>query len=120
MLGGLSGAFCNLIGIIRNIVLIKSDNKKLIIPTFVFLYIIVTIIFYENVYSLFPVIANSCYLISMTYKTKKALLIGSIICSMFWMLYAIFVGSYSGIITELILIVSNLIQLIKINNKQVQ
>ena len=53
LLGGLSGAFCSLIGIIRNIVLIKSNNKKIIIPLFIFLYCLVTYIFYENIYALF-------------------------------------------------------------------
>ncbi|MBR6690437.1 MAG: YgjV family protein [Bacilli bacterium] len=117
LLGGLSGAFCSLIGIFRNIVLIKSNNRKIIIPVFIFLYLIVTIIFYENIYSVFPFVANSLYLILITFKTKKILLIGAISSSIFWVLYSIFVSSYVSIITESILIVSNVIQLIKLKNK---
>ena len=118
LLGGLSGAFCSLIGIIRNIVLIKLNNKKIIIPIFIFLYLIVTILFYEGIYSLLPMIANSCYLISITYKSKKILLIGAIISSALWIIYSIFVSSYISIITESILIISNIIQLIKIKTNK--
>ena len=117
LLGGLSGAFCSLIGIIRNIVLIKSNNKKIIIPIFVFLYLLVTIIFYENIYSIFPMIANSIYLICITLKDKKTLLKGAIISSILWILYSIFVSSYVSVVTESILIISNTIQLTKLNSK---
>ena len=115
LLGGLSGAFCSLIGIIRNLVLIKSDNKKIIIPIFIFVYLLVTIIFYEGIYSLFPMIANFTYLVMLTPKNKKNILTGAIINSIFWILYSIFVSSYVSVVTESILIVSNTIQLIKIN-----
>lgn len=118
LLGGLSGAFCSLIGMIRNIVLIKSDNKKIIIPLFIFLYLLVTIIFYENIYSIFPMLANLIYLICITLKTKKNILIGAIISSIFWILYSMFVSSYVSIVTESILIVSNTIQLIRLKIKR--
>lgn len=117
LLGGLSGAFCSLIGIFRNIALIKSNNNKIIVPIFIFLYLIVTIIFYEDVYSVFPMIANSLYLISMIYKKKKPLLIGALISSSLWVLYAVFVSSYVSIITESLLIISNAIQLVKLKSK---
>ena len=117
LLGGLSGAFCSLIGIFRNIALIKSNNRKIIIPIFILLYFIVTIIFYENIYSIFPMLANSIYLICISLKEKKKLLIGAILSSSLWILYAIFVSSYVSVVTESILIVSNLIQLVKINKK---
>lgn len=112
LLGGLSGAFCSLIGMIRNIVLIKFNNKKIIIPIFNTLYLIVTILFYEGIYSIFPMIGNMVYLIAITFKNRKIMLIGAIISSVFWIIYAIYVNSYVSIITESILIVSNVIQLV--------
>ena len=118
LLGGLSGTLCSLIGIIRNLVLIKSDNKKIIIPTFVLLYILITIVFYEGLYSLFPMIANSIYLIMLTTKNKKKILMAALISSVLWILYSIFVSSYVTVATEIIMILSNTIQLIKIKNKK--
>lgn len=117
LLGGLSGAFCSLIGIIRNILFIKSSNNKFIVPIIISLYILVTVIFYENIYSIFPMIGNSIYLTSITFKKKKSLLIGAIISSVLWVIYSIFVSSYVSVVTESILIVSNTIQLIKLSRR---
>lgn len=118
LLGGISGALTSFIGIFRNIVFIKTNkNKKIFAGIFILLYLIATIIFYEDFYSLFPMIANSSYLISMLKGNKKSLLIGGIINSSLWVLYSLFVNSYVGIITESIIIISNTIQLIRLKNK---
>lgn len=116
LLGGLSGAFNSVISIIRNIIFINSkDNKILISIIFIMLYLLVTIVFYENFYSVFPMIANSLYLLSLVSNNRKSIIIGGILDALFWLLYSIFVFSYVGVITELILIISNTIQLLKLN-----
>jgi hypothetical protein len=117
LLGGLTGAFISLMSVIRNIVFIKTKSK-IIIPIFILLYLIITIIFYESIYSILPMIANSCYLIFITFNTKKHLLIGEVMSATLWVIYSIFVLSYTEIITESILIVSNVIQLIRLRNKK--
>lgn len=119
LLGGIAGALTSFIGIFRNILFIKLKNNKVILGSiFILLYLIVTIIFYENFYSIFPMIANSSYLISMIKGSRKSLLIGGILNSSFWLLYSIFVSSYAGMITESIIIISNSIQLIKLKNSK--
>ncbi|MBQ2947258.1 MAG: YgjV family protein [Bacilli bacterium] len=114
LLGGLSGAFCCFIGIFRNITLIKFNNKKIILPIFITIYSLITIIFYEDIYSILPMMANVSYLVGMTYKKKKILLKGALVSSSCWIMYAIFVSSYVSIVTELILLISNSIELIRI------
>lgn len=117
LLGGISGAFNCVISIIRNIVLIRvKNNKVLIYLLFIGLYLLVTIIFYENIYSIFPMLANSIYLLLIMKNSRKSILIGGIFDALFWLIYSIFVLSYVGIVTEGILIVSNTVQLIKIKN----
>ncbi len=118
LLGGLSGAFCCVIGMIRNVTLIKCDNKKIILPIFITIYSLITLLFYEGIYSLLPMMANLSYLIEMTYKNKKVLLKGALVSSSCWIIYAIFVSSYVSIVTESILLISNTIQLIRMINKQ--
>ena len=53
----------------------------------------------------------------MVKNTKKAMLIGGIISPTLWALYGAFVGSYASAITETILLVSNIIQLVKLSKK---
>lgn len=118
LLGGLSGAFCCVIGMIRNVTLIKCDNKKIILPIFITIYSFITLLFYEGIYSLLPMMANLSYLIGMSYKNKKVLLKGALVSSSCWIIYAIFVSSYVSIVTESILLISNTIQLIRMINKQ--
>ena len=117
LLGGLTGAFISAISAIRNIVFIKYKNK-IVIPIFIIIYLIVTITFYENIYSIFPLIGNSIYLSFMMFNTKKHLLIGEILSASLWLIYSIFVLSYSGVVTELILITSNIIILMRLRNKK--
>ena len=119
LLGGIAGALTSFIGIFRNILFIKLKNNKVILGSiFILLYLIITIIFYEDFYSIFPMIANSSYLISMINGSRKSLLIGGILNSSFWLLYSIFVSSYAGMVTESIIIISNSIHLINIKNSK--
>ncbi len=112
LLGGLSGAFISFVGAIRNIIFVKVKRVNILLVTiFTIIYLIITIIFYESLYSIFPMCANICYLIFISKKDKKNILIGAILNSLFWMLYSAFVYSIVGIVTESILIIFNTIQL---------
>lgn len=112
LLGGLSGAFISFVGAIRNIIFVKVKRVNILMVTiFTIIYLIITIIFYESLYSIFPMCANICYLIFISKKDKKNILIGAILNSLFWMLYSTFVYSIVGIVTESILIIFNTIQL---------
>lgn len=112
LLGGLSGAFISFVGAIRNIIFVKVKRVNILLITiFTIIYLIITIIFYESLYSIFPMCANICYLIFISKKDKKNILIGAILNSLFWMLYSAFVYSIVGIVTESILIIFNTIQL---------
>ena len=115
LLGALSGAFCSLISMIRNLVYIKLKKYKMIIGIlFIIAYLTICILFYEDIFSLLPFLANSSYLMTIIFNKKKILLIGAIISSICWIIYSIHVLSYVSIITESILILSNIIQLIKL------
>ena len=67
----------------------KSESKKVLAMLMILTYIAITVIFYENFYSIFPMIANSSYLLIMIKGSRKALIIGGIVSSIFWLLYAI-------------------------------
>ena len=75
----------------------------------------ITFLFYEGIYSILPLLANVIYLIFIAYKDKRIILIGANLSSICWILYAVVVCSYVGAITESILLISNIINLIKIS-----
>ena len=113
LLGALTGAYINMINVIRSIIFTKYKNK-ILVPIFILLYLIVTLVFYENIFSIFPLLGTTAYLIFMPMNSRKHLLIGEILSASLWLIYSIFVVSYSGIITEIILIISNTILLIRL------
>lgn len=119
LLGALSGACISFIGIFRNIAYLRVKKHKKIFATIIIsLYLLTAIVFYENVFSLLPVIAHTQYLLSMLKNDKKRLLISAVISSMMWATYAVFVGSYAAMITESILVISNSIQLIRLKKSR--
>ena len=119
LLGALSGAYISFIGIFRNIAYLKvKKHKKIFASIIISLYLLVTIVFYENVFSILQFIANSQYLLAMLKNEKKTLLISALISSAMWALYAVFVSSYAAMFTETILLVSNTIQLIKLKKSR--
>ena len=119
LLGALSGSFINCVGIFRNIALMNAKKcKKIIAIIIILIYLIITIIFFEGIYSILPLIANSQYVYAILKGTRKSLLMGGIIGSSLWTIYAIFVNSYSSTITEMIIVISNTIQLIKLNKNK--
>jgi len=119
LLGALSGAYISFIGIFRNIGYLKiKKHKKLFASIIISFYLLIVIVFYENIFSILPFLANSQYLLSMLKNDKKRLLISAVISSTMWASYAIFVSSYAAMITETILLVSNTIQLVKLNKKK--
>ena len=117
LLGALTGAYTNVVSIIRNLLFLKvKKNKKIVGLIIIFLYLVITILFYEGLYSILPFIANSIYVLHMIKGDKKSLLIGSTLSSLLWFLYGVFILSYSEMITETILCISSLIQLRKHKN----
>ena len=115
LLGALSGAYISIISIIRNIsFLVFKKNKLLLAFIIIALYITVTIIFYENAYSILPLAANSFYIIAILKDNKLSLLKGQIVCSLLWLLYGIFITSYAEMISETILCITALIQIKKL------
>ena len=109
LLKALSGAFLCIVDMIRDLIFIKKrKHKKIIYFIFITIYMIVTYIFYENILSLLPMFGDFVSLTVIVQNKKKNVIMGGIISSTIWLIYNFFVHSYSGVITEAILIVSNI------------
>lgn len=125
LLNALTAAVLNLIGIIRGIMFYnkKEVNKKYIsyFIGYILLYLIVGIITYDDIFSIFPIIAYILYTISVFNSKELIMKIINLIISLMWIIYDLSYLSYGGIISDILMIITGLIGifiLIKKNKKQ--
>lgn len=117
LLGGISGFLTSLISIIRNIIFYKIKESKIWIVFFIIIYIIIGIITLKSIYALLPVFATIIYTLIINYNNPKYLRYGIFITSLTWLIYNIYIISYSGIIIQIIMLISNIIAIIKLDKK---
>lgn len=109
LLGGFSGFLISLVSMIRNIIFLKIEKTILWLITFIFLYLLMGIYSYENIFSVLPVLATIIYTLTVNKNNLLYLRTGLIITSIVWLIYNIYINSYSGIIVQIITLVSNMI-----------
>ncbi len=117
LLGGISGFLTSLISMIRNIIFYKIKENKALTIFFIIVYIIIAIITFKNIYTLLPVFATITYTLIINYDNPKYLRYGMFLTSLTWLTYNIYIISYSGIIIQIIMIISNIIAIIKLDKK---
>ncbi len=117
LLGGISGFLTSLISMIRNIIFYKIKTNKLWTIFFIIIYIIIGIITLKSFYTLLPVLATITYTLIINYNNPKYLRYGMFITSLTWLIYNIYIISYSGIIIQIIMLISNVIAIIKLDKK---
>ena len=121
LLGALTGTVCNIIGFIALIIIyFFSDDikrKRLLVLILVPLLIVMSILSYENIFSLFPVMACLITFITFLSKDENKIRFVGIISAAFWLIYAIIHMSYSAIIFEAATVISTVIAYVK--NKKI-
>lgn len=120
LLGALSGALSNIIGIIRTTIFMNKEKYKIlqkdtILYLIITLYIIIGIFSYDGIISTFPVIVSILYSVVLWQDNVKTIRIGSSIMILSWLIYNISVGAYVGAIIETILFISSLLAVVKID-----
>jgi len=118
LLGGISGFLTSLISMIRNLIFYKIKESKLWTTLFILIYLIIGIITLKDIYTLLPVLATITYTIVINYNNPKYLRYGIFITSLTWLIYNIYIISYSGIIIQIVMIISNIIAIIKLDKKR--
>lgn len=117
LLGALTGTVCNVLGFIALILIyfLSNDYKKKKILVLILLPLLVTMSFfsYENIYSIFPVVACLLTFNSFLSKSEDKIRFIGIISALCWLVYAIIHVSYSAIIFEVITVVTVSIAYIK-------
>ena len=111
LLGAYSGLLICAYEVIRDYAYYKTDADNYIFMGSVLVYGISAYVTYTTLLDLFPYIAS---LIDGFFLTKKRVIVvlGAIVTYTLWLIYDLYAKSYSGAITDAIIIISNLYILI--------
>ena len=107
LLGAYSGLIICIFEVIRDSLYYKTDKDNIIFIVSAIVYIIGSIFTFETVLDLFPIAASLLDGYTLT-KKKKIVVIGAIISYTLWVIYDLYVKSYSGAITDGIVVLSNI------------
>ena len=110
LLNGITGAVCNFIGLFALISIYLFDkynfkNKTIVVGLFIILLLIANIITFQNIYSIFPLVASTIVLISFIDNNENNIRIVGIIAAVCWLLYAIVYKSYVAIAFEVVTLI---------------
>lgn len=121
--GAWSGVFVELLEQIKDIVFVKIEDKGYKIPLYVLLIFIVlliipSIIFYNGVLSLLPLLINIILFLSTYFKNPKYIRYIMLLTGFLWGIYNIYVGAYIIVIGNILEIVSALIAIIRFKDEK--
>lgn len=128
LLGALSGAFTNILSLIRAIVFKYKDkykilHNKMILIIILTIYLIVGLLTYSGIISLLPVVASIIYTSTLWQNNIKIIRFGTFIMILACFIYNIAVKAYTGALVEGILLISSILAIINLdilkNNKQI-
>lgn len=122
LLGAYSGCITKILAILRDTIIIKKEKNKTlnsyyILFLLVILYVIASIITYTNIYSILPLLAAIIYLLFIWNGDKKRVKKIAFFTYFMWLIYNICVLSISGIISNIVSIISTLIAVINIKKE---
>ena len=114
--GAWSGVCIEIIEELKNIIFIKIEKQHKKIPiiiliTFIILLIIVSIIFYDGILSLVPLLINILLFVSTYLKNPKYIRYTMVITGLLWGIYNIYVEAYIIFIGNILEIVAALISI---------
>ena len=114
--GAWSGVCVEILEELKNIIFIKIEKNKNKIPLyvlmiFIILLISVSIIFYDGIPSLLPLLINILLFVSTYFKNPKYIRYTMIIAAILWGIYNIYVGAYIIFIGNILEIVSAVISI---------
>ncbi len=121
ILGGITGAIINALSCIRNILCYKN-KLNIIAKIILILFSIILSIMFNNlgVIGLFPVISTVTYILLMNIKDVVKFKWLIIFTMLMWLIYDVYIKSYTSTIFDFMNIVANIISIIQINNNKKQ
>ena len=118
LLNAYTGCLISFLGALRAYTFKKTNNRIFLI-IFIILYILASIFTFNGWISLLPLIAAITYTIVIWNKKEKSIRLFSIFVFVLWMIYDIIVKAYVSSITDIVLIISNILAFYKYDIKGV-
>lgn len=119
ILGGISGAIVNFLGCIRNVLCYKGRLGIFEIIILTILSVGLTVIFNDlGIIGLLPMISTVSYIFFMNTKSIVRFKFLVIFTTVLWLIYDIFIRSYTSALFDLFCVITNTISLIQISCKK--
>ena len=120
LLGAFSGAFTNIVGLFRTIIFKYKDRYKVLGSRMVLLiilaiYILIGVLTYDGVTSIFPVVASILYSVVLWQDDVKKIRLGTAVMILSWLIYNLAVGAYLSAVVEGILLISSITAIVKLD-----
>ena len=118
LLSGITGAICNAIGLFALLIIYlfekyKWKYKNVIAWILVGILLIINIATFQNIFSIFPMIASTIVIISFLMDDEDWIRGIGLISAVCWLIYAITYKSYIAIVFEVITLIGTIIAFIK-------
>ena len=120
LLGALSGAFTNTVGMLRTIMFKYKDKYKILqsnitLIIILTIYILIGVLTYNGITSIFPVVASILYSIVLWQDDVKKIRLGTAAMILSWLIYNLTVGAYLSAIVEAVLLLSSITAIVKLD-----
>lgn len=106
-LGAWSGLFIIVLELIRDSLYYKTDKDNLIFLTTIPFYILLFVFAWGDYIEIIPIVASLFEGFTLT-KKKSIIVPGAIIVYSMWIIYDLNVASYSGVLTDVLIVLSNI------------
>ena len=118
LLNAWSGVVNNVVAAMRDYYIRRYGNKRILpLIVFVAIFIIMTFITFDSWKSLLPLCATVIYSIGVYTCNAQRLRIVAIICCLLWLAYNISVFSIIGMVSDTLVILSNVTAYLRFNKK---
>ena len=119
ILGGITGAIINALGLIRNILCYKEKLNKIAQIILIILSILLGVYFNNlALIGLLPIISNVVYIVFMNIKDVIKFKYLILFTMTMWLIYDIYIMSYTAAIFDLGTIIANIIAVIQIKRNK--
>lgn len=119
ILGGITGAIINALGLIRNILCYKEKLNKIAQIILIILSILLGVYFNNlAIIGLLPIISNVVYIVFMNIKDVIKFKYLIIFTMTMWLVYDIYIMSYTSAVFDLGTMIANIIAIIQIKRNK--